>query len=117
MILREGGNMAEEAGTAKGFANPEAVVTITIGPDGQLSVDNDPITLSKGKGHRATWRLQGGAGTFTIIFGNSPFPTNQYNHNTAKSLAPHPDAMLGTYKYTVQVPGCNDLDPQVIVDP
>jgi len=25
--------------------------------------------------------------------------------------------MLGTYKYTVQVPGCNDLDPQVIVDP
>jgi len=109
--------MAQETGAAKGFAGTEAVVTITIGPDGQISVDNDPIKLSKGKGHRATWRLQGGTGTFNIIFGNSPFPANQYNHNTAKSLAPHPNAMVGTYKYTVQVPGCNDLDPQVIVDP
>jgi len=25
--------------------------------------------------------------------------------------------MLGTYKYTVQAPGCNDLDPRVILDP
>jgi len=117
--LREGGKTPQETGTAKGFANPEAVVTITAGPgpNCQLSVDKDPITLSKGKGHRATWRLEGGAGTFNIIFGNSPFPANQYNHNTAKSLAPHPNAMVGTYKYTVQVPGCKDFDPQVIVDP
>ena len=119
MMLREGGKTPQETGTAKGFANPEAVVTITAGPgpNCQLSVDKDPITLSKGKGHRATWRLEGGAGTFNIIFGNSPFPTNQYNHNTAKSLAPHPNAMVGTYKYKVQVPGCKDFDPQVIVDP
>lgn len=108
--------MAQETGTAKGFAGPEQVVTITIGPNGQLSVDNDPITLSKGKGHRATWRLQGGAGTFNILFGKSPFAAIQYNHDTAKSLAPDPNAALGTYKYTVQVAGCTDLDPQVVVD-
>ncbi len=109
--------MAQETGTAKGFAGPEQVVTITIRPNGQLSVDNDPITLSKGQGHRATWRLQGGPGTFKIIFGNSPFPTNQYDHITANSLAPHANAAYGTYKYTVQVAGCTDLDPQVVVDP
>ncbi len=109
--------MPQETGTAKGFMGPEEVVTIAIGPNGQLSVDKDPITLSKGQGHRATWRLQGGPGTFKIILGNSPFLANQYNHITAKSLALDPNAKEGTYKYTVQVAGCADLDPQIVVDP
>src|SRR5712692_3920570 len=66
--------MAQDTGTAKGFAGTEAVVTITIGSNGQISVDNDPITLSKGKGHRATWRLQGGAGWEFAVPGESVQP-------------------------------------------
>ncbi len=108
--------MAQETGTAKGFADPE-VVTITIGANSQISVDKNEITLSKRKGHRATWQIRGGTRSFNIIFADSPFDGDQFDNGTANSLAPRQDAREGAYKYTVQVPGCNDLDPQVIVDP
>ncbi len=109
--------MTQETGTAKGFAGPEEVVTITVGSNNILSVNKPRITLSKTQGTRATWEIQGGT-EFNIIFdGDSPFDQKQYNQNAAKSLGPRGNASFGTYKYTVQVPGCNDLDPDLIVEP
>ncbi len=108
--------MTQETGTAKGFAGPE-VVTITVGSNNTLSVNKPRITLSKKQGTRATWEIQG-ATAFNIIFdGESPFDQKQYDQNTAKSLGPRGNAPFRTYKYTVRVPGCNDLDPDLIVDP
>lgn len=108
--------MAEETGTARGIAAPDEIVTITVGPNNTLSVNKPSITLSKRQGNRATWQIQGGT-DFSIVFDvDSPFDQKRYDHRTAKSLTPRPSAPLDTFKYTVQVPGCNDLDPELIVE-
>ena len=94
--------MPEETGTAQGFAGPEEVVTISVEPSNTISVDKRQITLSKARGHRATWRIQGGT-TFNILFdGDSPFDQKRYDQNTAKSLKPRANAREDTYKYIVQ---------------
>jgi len=65
-----------------------------------------------------TWEREGGVGDFSILFNSgTPFDRRNYDQNTAKSVPPRQDAPLGPYKYTVQVTGFSDLDPDVIIDP
>ena len=109
--------MPEETGTAKGFAGTSETVTITVGPNNTITVDKNTIRLRKGPKDEASWQRRGDTGEFKISFEDpSPFPQRTYDHNTAKHLTPRPDARETTYKYIVQVPGCNDLDPELIVD-
>ena len=108
--------MAQETGTVR--AGPSQVVTITVGPNNTITVDKDRITLRKEPKDEASWQREGGTGEFSITFQDrSPFPQKTYDHTTAKHLTPHSEAQLGRHKYTVHVLGCNDLDPEVIVDP
>jgi hypothetical protein len=108
--------MAQETATARGFAVP-GLISISTLSDGTLAVSTQQLRVSKSKGENVTWERQGG-GDFNILFNSgTPFDRMDYNQNTGKSLAPRQDAPLGTYKYTVQVTGHPDLDPQVIIDP
>ena len=108
--------MTPKAGTAQAFAGTEKVVTITVKGGGKIEVDKNTILLSKARGDRASWRREG-EGPFKIIFrGVLPLGSLVFDQDHAKNLAPDANAPLDTYKYTVQVPGCDDLDPEVIVD-
>ena len=107
--------MPEETGTAKGFVGPEEV-KITREPNKKLAVNKKSITLSKKAQDRASWQLVGG-GEFTIEFETKlPFGEKTYNEQTAISLRPLPEAEERPYKYTVNVPGHDPLDPEVIVN-
>jgi len=109
--------MPEQVGTAKGFAGPETVVTITREANNTLAVDIQQLRLSKGRGDLSGWQLSGG-GDFTLVFEDpSPFAGREFNQGTARNIPLRAGVSDGTYKYTVKVAGCSDLDPQVIVDP
>ncbi len=107
--------MAQETATARGFAVPALVTISTLG-DGTLAVSTQQLRLSR-SGGKVTWEREGG-GDFSILFDSgTPFDRRNFDKNTARSVAPRQDAPLGSYKYTVQVSGYPDLDPEVIIDP
>jgi len=106
--------MPQETATAKGFADPGLVTISTLG-DGTLAVSTQQLRLSR-SGGKATWQRDDG-GDFSILFNSgTPFDRRNFDKNTARSVAPRPDAPLGSYKYTVQVAGFPDLDPDVIIN-
>ncbi len=108
--------MTEQTGTAKGYAGPEAVVTITRELNTTLAVDIQQLRLSKNSGNLAGWQLSGG-GDFTLVFEEpSPFEHREFNQATARNIPLRAGITYGNYKYTVKVTGYPDLDPQVIVD-
>ena len=108
--------MAEQTGTAKGYAGPEVTVTITREPNRTLAVDIQQLRLSKKKGDLAGWQLSGG-GDFTLEFEDpSPFDRREYDQDTARNLPLRAGVDYRSYKYTVKVTGYPDLDPEVIVD-
>ncbi len=108
--------MAQETATARGVADP-GLVTISTLSNHTLAVSTQQLRLSKSRGEKVTWERDGG-GDFSILFDSgTPFDRRNFDKNTARSVPPRPDAPLGSYKYTVQVSGYPDLDPEVIVDP
>ena len=107
--------MAEQTGTAKGYAGPETVVTITREANKTLAVDIQQLRLKK-NGNLAGWQLSGG-GDFTLVFEEpSPFEHREFNQDTARNVPLRAGVAYRSYKYTVKVTGYPDLDPQVIVD-
>lgn len=97
--------------------NPPVLdVTITVNPNNTLSVSPDPFRLHKLSDQVVRWKCAPVPDRpFSVEFENSsPFYESQFSKDNPCSGIARRNILAETgkiYKYTVRVPGCQDLDP------
>ncbi len=79
-------------------------------------VDQDEIHLSKSKGHRVHWDVEGAESLAIVPKDPATWPLNVKCEGGHCEGTQKPDAVLGPHEYNTEVGGKEGPDPVIIID-